>query len=376
MGSEIVTVAVGSGRYTAWEEVAIRASVKAAARAFELKIAAELGAAATASVFQPYAAVQIFAVAAQGPSSSVSAGGGDLLVTGYIDHYKGRLTKKEAFILIPGRSKAQDAIDASVEHRKSDYVNQTLLQIAQDQDQFGVGFALDPSVTLAPIDRWRPNPGETLFEALDPLCHDAECTMAGQPDGSVLFTAAGVNPPRQSGMLVQGDAAVLEWDGDIDVSGLHSKIHVHGQAAYGNGAQNTQISVRATNATVPRNRPLHLHHHRHTSQARLLKKASHHRDHEAGNSIRARLKVQGWRDSGGALWTPGFKVWVESPFLAIVQDMLIESVTYKQDVREGTTSMLDLVDPRAHGGQGGGVNQSGSAWGMDASDAVPDSPGT
>jgi prophage tail gpP-like protein len=358
--SELVTVSVGGSTYQGWEAVAIRASVKAAARSFELKVAAAAGAAATAAIFAPFTPLQAFAT-------------GQLIFTGYVDRYRPKLSKSESRIVVSGRAKGQDAVDNAVEHRKPDYVNQTLLQIAQDQDAFGIGFKVDPSVQLTPIDRWRPNPGQYLFDELDQLAHDEECTMAGQADGSILFTRAGVNPKRQAG-LTEGSSSVLEWEGDLSVAGLHSQIIVHGQAAYGNGAQNTQISVQANNAKVPRRRPLHIHHHRHTDQGRLLAKATHHRDHEAGNGIRATIVSQGWRDDAGALWTPGNKTFLDSPFLNIVQDMLIESVDYEQDDKEGSRATLHLVDPRAHGGSGGGVNQSGSMWGMGSSPAAAAPP--
>lgn len=358
--SELVTVAVGGSTYQGWEKVKLRASVKEAARAFELTIAAAAGPAATAAIFAPFTPLQVFAT-------------GELVFTGYVDRYKPKLGagkgREEAQIVVSGRAKGQDAVDSAVEHRKPDYVNQTLLQIARDQDQFGIGFSVDPSVQLTPFDRWRPEPGQYLFEALDQLAHDEECTMAGQPDGSILFTRAGVAPKRQAG-LTEGSSSVLEWEGDLSVAGLHSQIHVHAQAAYGNGVQNTQISVAAANAKVPRSRPLHIHHHRHTSRSRLLSKATHHRDHEAGDGIRAAILAQGWRDDAGALWAPGNKTFLDSPFLAIVQDMLIESVDYEQDDKQGSRATLHLVDPRAHGGTGGGVNQSGSMWGMDSSKAT------
>lgn len=366
MSTELVTVVVGGQYFRSWEMVKIRAAVKEAARSFELKVAVELGATATASAFQAFTPLQIYSIMV-GPSGPNNAGLGDLLFTGFVDRYRPHLSKDSAHIEISGRAKGQDAIDSSVEHRKSDYVNKSVLDIAKDQDQFGIGFAVDPSVQLTQIDRYRPNPGETLFQALDPLCHDDECTMAGQPDGSILLTKAGANPPRQ-GAIIEG-VNLLIGEADLNVSGRHSKVNAHGQAAYGNGAQNTQISVLANDSTVPRNRPLHLHHHRHTNRSRLANKATHHRNHEAGNAIRATPTMQGWRDDSGLLWTPGYKTFVQSPFLAIIQDMLIEGVTYEQDVKEGTLTKLDLVDPRAHGGQGGGVDKSGSSWNMDSSSA-------
>jgi prophage tail gpP-like protein len=370
MAGEIVSVVVGGVTYRGFEQVKVRGGVKEAARSFELKVAAEAGPSAVASIFQPFTPVQIFAAMEGGGSGSDDDDLGDLVFTGYVDRYRPKLSKSEAHITISGRAKGQDAVDSSVEHRKSDYVNQTSLAIAQDQDIFGIGFSIDAGLTLTPQDRWRPNPGQTLFHSLDALSHDDECTMAGQPDGSIKMTQAGVNPPRQPTPLIEG-VNILVGEADFNVSGRHSSVNVHGQAAYGNGAQNTQISATATDQTVPRTRPIHIHHHHHTDQGRISRKATHHRDHEAGNAIKATITAQGWHDDSGMLWTPGNVVWTESPFLALAQDMLIEAVEYMQDDKEGSLTKLELVDPRAHGGQGGGVNQSGKSWNMDSSDAQP-----
>lgn len=372
---EIVTVVVGGQSYTAFETIKVRAGVKKAARSFALKIAAEAGPDATASIFQPYVPVQIFAMVDDGSAGGQGGqGGGDLIFTGYVDKYKAKLSKHEAYIEIEGRSKGQDIVDSSADHQKSDYVQKTPLDIAQDQDVYGVGFSAGPGLNLTPVDQWRPNPGQPLFHALDQLCHDAECTMAGQPDGSIQMTQAGAAPPRQPTPLIEG-VNILIIEGDLDVSDIHSDVTAHGQAAYGTGAQNTQISATASNSTVKRKRKLHIHHHHHTDQNRISLKAKNHRDKEAGNGIKASVTVQGWHDDSGMLWTPGNVVWLQSPFAAIVQDMLIESVDYTQDSKEpGSLCKMELVDPRAHGGQGGGVNKSGPSWQMDSSDAQPASP--
>lgn len=371
MAGVIVSVVVGGQTYTGFEVVKVRASVKQAARSFALKIAAENGPDATASIFQPFTQLQIFAAIADGSADGQGGSGQVQLFDGYVDKYKAKLSKQEASIDVEGRSKGQDVIDSAVDHQKSDYVQKSPLDIAQDQDVFGVGFSADFPMTQ--VDRWRPNPGASVFHSLDQLCHDAQCTMAGQADGSIKMTQAGVSPPRQPTPLIEGQN-ILTIEGDIDVSDRHSSVTAHGQAAYGNGAQNTQISSTATDSTVPRKRPHHIHHHHHTDQNRITLKAQNHRDKEAGNGIKASVTVQGWHDDSGMLWTPGNVVWLESPFAAIVQDMLIESVDYEQDDKNGSLCKLSLVDPRAHGGQGGGVNKSGKSWSMDSSDAAPAAP--
>ena len=101
----------------------------------------------------------------------------------------------------------------------------------------------------------------------------------------------------------------------------------------------------------------------------MTKRAERRRDKEQGEGTRAEVAVKGFRDDSGALWEPGNKVFVISPSVALSQNMLIETVMYRQTGGEsgGSDCALSLVDPRAHGGKGGGVNKSGSEWAFDGS---------
>ena len=345
--AEIVRVAVGGQNFYSWMEVAIDASVKAAARSFTLKASLVLGSGdATAQLFMPPAKVQIFA-------------GDELMATGYVDRYRPYLRPREVGFTVSSRAPGADAVDCSADHTKGDYVGKTLLQIAQDQDAFGIGFKAD--FALDPIDRTRPNIGESLFGFLNAHLDDAMCTMAGQADGSVLFTQAGATAKRQPGALIEGVNLHIS-EADHDWSKRHSEVHVHGQGHKGTGASATQIHAVSSDGAVTRHRPLHIVHPGHTDSDRAAKRARHHRDCAAGEGTRLSTTSPTWRDSTGALWVPGNKVWTEAPTLNLVQDMLIESVRWRKSADRGEYAELELVDPRAHGGQGGGVNKSDAIW--------------
>ena len=355
MSLERVSVQVDGAAFADWEKVTVHAGIKDKARSCVILMNDRPGAPVWPVVFKSGAKIVVKA-------------GGDLSFTGFVDNREPRLTPENFKVTISARSKAQDAIDSSVDHTKPDYVNTHVAAVAQDQDAFGVGYSID----FKPDNfaRWRPNPGHTLFESLEPLCQEEGATMFGQPDGSVKITRAGANPPSQSGALIEG-VNLWKMGATFDESGQHSKITEHGQSYKGNGGQAIAISASANNDNVTRTRPLHHHHDRDTDRGRLTKRAKRRRDAEQGEGIRAHGQTRGWRDTGGMLWTPGNKVFVKSPSLALTQDMLIESVAYDQDGKNsgGTIAHLSLVDPRAHGGKGGGVNKSGQAWGFDDSEA-------
>ncbi len=349
---ETVTISVGGGSIP-FESVKVRASVKEVARVLEFEFADVVGAPTWPGTF------------AGQPQASVT-GGGDLVFTGYVDSRSPRLTAKDYRVNIRARGKGQDMVDCTVDHTRPDYVNQTVLAIAQDQDRFGIGFSADFSPQK--IDRWRPNPGETLFHALEPLVEDEGATFFGQADGSVKITKAGASAGSQSGALIEG-VNIMSASAHLDDSGQHSIITQHGQSYKGNGKQAIAISAQANNGQISRLRPLDHHHDRETSRDRLKSRAQDRRDREQGEGLRARVEVKGWRDSGGAIWSPGNLVFIKSPSLGLTSNMLIETVVYSQDGKRGTSCALGLVDARAFGGGGGGVNSSAADWGFDSSDA-------
>lgn len=361
MQTEVVTVVVGGKRYDSWKSVNVRASVKEAARSIKLVVAAEFGAEQIAQVFQDQTPIAAYA-------------GGDLIFTGYVDDKQPELGPDgPSTITISGRSKGADAIDCSADHTKGDYVGKTLHDIAKDQDVYGIGFTSDTK--LDPIDRFRFNPGESLFRGLEILARDHGVTLAGQPDGGIKITTAGAAPPRQPGMLIQG-VNIKRGSSSHNSANRHSEVHVHGQSYKGVGRQNTSINGKAKDETVTRKRPVRVLHRGHATDKRVKKHAENRRNREAGGGLTAIITTPGWRDETGALWTPGNKTWTSSAFLDISQDMLIETADYLQDsTDEGTRVVLNLVDPRAHGGEAGKVNKSGAIWNMDASPATEDDDG-
>lgn len=354
MPLEHVTVNVGGAPFTIWSEMSVHAGVKHAARSFELTFPDTPGKPVWPSIFSGQ------------PKVTVTAGG-DLLFTGNVESCRPKLNRESLMVTVSARSKGADAIDSSVDHTKPDYVKSNVLKVAQDQDQYGIGFKADFSPDG--FDRWRPNVGHTLFAALAPLCEDENATMSGQADGSIKITQAGATAKAQGSPLIEGQNIHISIDADFNYSNQHSKIKAHGQGYKGNGKSAIAIYGEANNDTVKRTRPFHEHHDRHTDKKRLTKRASRRRDKEQGEGTRATVSVKGFRDDTGMLWTPGNKVYVISPSVALTQYMLLESVVYKQTGKEseGTRATLSLVDPRAHGGKGGGVNQSGSDWNFDNS---------
>ena len=357
MGPEIVTISAAGRLWTAFESVEVHASFKEAVRTFTIHAAAEPGASATAWTFKAGTEIEILF-------------NGDLAVRGFVDRYQPQLSEhKSAKITISGRGKSQDFCDCSALHKTGEFLNKTPLDIGKELDQFGVGIASDIDLDTIPVARITP--GETAFRCLEKLCRQQGAFLVGQPDGSIKITKAG--QARHAGGIIEG-VNLKAGHADHNWAGRHSKIIVRGQRPLDHGADNLHIEETAEDSDVTRYRPHLLVHDGDTDKKRAKKRATNRRDREAGRALRGNeIRVQGFRDDGGLLWTPGNLVWIESPFLDIAQDMAIESVRFKQARKNGSESVLSICDPRALGGQKGGKGKANKAWSTEAGQNDPTS---
>ncbi|MGC2780085.1 MAG: hypothetical protein WA418_31040 [Bradyrhizobium sp.] len=335
--------------WTAFEEVNVHAAFNEAARSFSVTLAAELGASTVNRIFDVQTEVSIQA-------------NDDLLCTGYVDTKHPHLAPKEAWIEIGGRSKSQDLVDGAAEHETGYFENKDPLEIAQAvSSEYEAKWETDQQ--LDKLDHYHLQQGETCFRCVEKMVRDQGLTITGTAEGNAKITKAGGQ--RHSGQLVEGVNFIVA-DAYHNAANRHSKIIVRGQRPVGHDDDNLWIEAIEQDSSIKRHRTTIIVQDNDTTKDRAKKRAKNRKDRTAGNGLKASIRVQGFRDDGGTLWTPGYLVWTESPFLDIQQDMLIEAVDYNQTNR-GSIATLALVDPRAYGGQGAGGgkgNQSGDAWSM------------
>jgi prophage tail gpP-like protein len=352
MGEEIVTVSVGGQSYTGFRRVTVRRKFSDAAGSFHITIAAEDGPYASAWTFKAGAEVSILF-------------NGDLALRAFVDRYQPELSAhKRADIEVSGRSRGQDFIDSSALHKTGEFKNKTVVQIAQELDQFGVGITSDQQLDPVPV--YRLAPGETCFRAIEKMCRAQGVWQSGQADGSIKITVAGQG---RNGPIIEGQN-LKTGKADHNWSNRHSHVVVRGQRPVGHGAQAMEIQATSQDDALTRYRPVLVVQDDDTDQKRAQKRADHRRDSEAGNSLKAHCTMQGFHDDGGALWAPGNLSYLESPFLGISQDMAIDEVDCTQDRHSGSLTKLALVDPRALGAKsarkGGSAN---AAWNSNAGEA-------
>lgn len=347
MGHEVVTISAGGGSYTAFLSVNVKAAFNEAARSFEFEVAAELGASATNAIFAVGTEVTILL-------------SGDLVLTGYVDTREPSFRSDYASIQVNGRSKSGDLVDGSGEHETGQFENKDPLEIGQEiSKNYGAKWETDQK--LKKIEQYQLQPGETCFRCVEKMARDQGFTITGTPEGNAKITKAGSK--RMGGSLIEGQN-ILSGTAHHNGKNRYSKIVVRGQRPFGHGDKNLEIEAQLEDGSVRRHRAIIIVQDDDTTEEKAKDRAKNRKNRAKGNALKATISVQGFHDEGGQLWEPGALVWTQSPFLDISQDMLIESVNYRQDSR-GSISTLELVDPSAYDGEGAGGgkgNSSGSTW--------------
>jgi prophage tail gpP-like protein len=350
---EQITVSAGGQTFRGIKALEVDAAFDHGARSFHFEIAPSP---VLLKTFAPGTTLQI-------------ASNGDLLCSGYVDRLAPSFTSLE----VSGRTRAADFIDCAAidPNGTGNFEGQTPLQIAQALAKpFGVAIATDQ--TLDPVDDFKLTPGEKAFATVERLVREQGLTISGQADGSLFITKPGTS--RHAGGLFEGQNILARGaKADLNWAHRHSPIIVRGQSSTGTGDADLQVEATASDGAVSRYRPLVVIEDRDLDQATAQSLADARSQREAGESLKAHIPVRGFHDSAGKLWTPGWLVWVESAMLGLQQAMLIRRAPFRKAAKGGSTTRLELVDPRAFGGtaaKGSKTGNAGDIWSVGAP-AIP-----
>jgi prophage tail gpP-like protein len=346
MGHEVITISVGGGSYTNHIECQVSAAFNEAAREFAFTVAAELGGGAHNSIF------------AVGTEITISLSG-DLVLTGHVETREPTFSARRAEISVSGRSKSGDLVDGSAEHETGQFENKDPLEIGQEvSSEYGAKWESDQQ--LEKVEQYQLTVGESCFRCVEKLARQQGMTITGTPEGNAKITKAGSD---RNGPLLEGQN-ILSGTAHHNGKNRYAKIVVRGQRPFGHGDDNLEIEAQLEDGSVKRHRTIIIAQDEDTTKERAEKRAKNRKNRGAGDALKATISTQGFRDDGGSIWKPGALTYVESPFLGISQDMLIEKVVYRQS-DAGSIATLSLVDPQAYDGQGAGGgkgNKSGSDW--------------
>ena len=346
---EYVTLSVDGYVLMGWQEVEVERSAQHGAIAFTLK-ATNPSFSAPAKALRRGKAVEIRTSPDEG---AARRGGGDLLCAGAIDTYHaviGEGGNKD--VTLSGRSKGRDAIDCPpIKHKTGRFENKTLLEIAKELDEFGIGFTTDQQLDKIPM--VQRHPLETMFATVEREARRAGLLLAAQPDGKIALTRA--NTKRHAGALVETQSPVRSWDINIAPHMKRSPVVVRGQKRLGTGKDNLRQEYQDKGDAEVGHRPHLVIPEGDYSFKDLQKRAKWERLRAAGHGISVGVCVSRWRDDNGELWDPGRLMPIQVPSEDINQDLTLSSAKFVQKIGKdvGTTANLTFVDPKALGGKAG-----------------------
>ena len=345
---EKITVVVDGYALQGFQSVEITRSMQDGAMAFSLEAAAASWS-SQALALRNGRKMQIYSSPDLGESAL-----GDLVVTGAIDEYNSDIDEDGRTVSLSGRSKGRDAIDCQpIKHKTGLIKNKTLLQAAQEFDEFGVGWSSDQQ--LQPVAVIQRRPEEPMFDTVERYARKAGYMLVAQTDGTIMITRAGTK--RHAGGLVLGQSPVNKMTVKISTTHKRSPVVVRGQRRSGTGKANLRQEYQDSGDDGDDYRPALVIAEGDHTDAELKTRAQWERLRMAAYGIRPSATVSTWRDGAGTLWTPGLLVALTNDIEQVDGDFTLSTVKLSQKDGEGkgagTRATLEFVDPRAHGGQAG-----------------------
>ena len=340
-GPGIVTLLDNGMLYEGWESVQVTRSVKQMAGQFSLKVS------------------ERWIGGTDGPASLLSwrirpgdacvvAYDGLPVITGYVDAYNPKYAAASHEVMIQGRSKTGDLCDCSAEADMptGEQRDVTLDQAARKlASKYGIGVKVRAD-TREKFDVMRAHPGETVHELLERYARPASVALTDDEQGNLVLLQ--VQDGAGGARLIEG-VNILEASAILRADNRYSDYEVKGQdhgtdQEYGKPV--AQRSAKAEDGAVKRHRPFRLLNETKTGSGHSKSRAAWEAAARAGESVRVEVKVVGWTQAPGKLWTPGEIATVVSPMLALERSLAIETVRFAQD-QGGTITTLSLVPPEA-----------------------------
>jgi prophage tail gpP-like protein len=276
--------------------------------------------------------------------------GADLVMSGFVDRYMPSYTATQHTVRITGRGKCQDLVDCSAKWPGGTLADLPVLDIAKQ-----LCAVYDIPVRLAegspPGDKIYGISimvGESVYSVLERLCRYQQLLLYEQPDGSLLLSQRGKVEAASGfteGVNVRAASAVYAMDqrfSDYDtllmsINSLWDQGTGGDLIAHASDPGVQRFRYRAIVAENPYGT--------YDIAQRRIDWEMYRRN---GRGFQVRVTTDSWRDSAGTLWTPNTLAALNLPGLKMSpQKWIIGEVTYRRDLRNGTTAELLLMPPQA-----------------------------
>lgn len=329
-----VMLTVGGRKYGGWTDIEIAVGIDAVASSFRIGLTERWPGHSERWVIDA-------------GSPAVVSIGGEPVITGYIDRLESWLSKDLHNVTITGRSKAADLVDCSAVNQPGSWLNRSLESIAADIAQpFGITIIAE-APTAPPLKRFALQQGESAWDAIARMLKQRGLIGVSRADGSVAL----VSPkPGAAAITLAEGRDLLEIRGEHDVSDRFSRYIAKGQASGDDQASGAVVAGPKGEASDPgagRYRPLIVIAEDQASAASLAKRAEWEATVRAAKAQEATVVVNGWRQQGGALWTPMQLVRLRAPSAWIDDSVMAVSVIYRDD-NHGQVAELRVGRPEAY----------------------------
>jgi prophage tail gpP-like protein len=190
----------------------------------------------------------------------------------------------------------------------------------------------------------RPSPGETIFQFLERIGRNRNIMVVSDPYGDFLFI--GDHAGEKVADLQEGEN-ILKMQAIIKDLEPYSEYLIRASKPANDeqnmGSASELESKRMGTAACysPHLTPIE-----HPAEKPELDLRANHEYDFNEKKVEANVTVQGWFNSvSGMRWDPGQDVYVKSPMALLDMLMVIEAVTFTQDSRSGSLTVLKCVAP-------------------------------
>ncbi|WP_166359280.1 phage baseplate assembly protein [Pseudomonas akapageensis] len=327
-----VTLTVDGLDYGGWKTVEISAGLERQARDFTLGITWRWPGQTVAVPIR------------QGAKCEVRIGN-DLVLTGWVFATPINYDDKQISLSVSGRSLTADLVDCAAVNKPGQWSGQGVLNIVS---ALAAPYGLPVRSEIAETGKLSDHtiePGETVFESIDRLLTLFRVFSTDDAQGAVVLARPG-SQGRAMDVLELGKN-VLSGSAPLDFSGVFSEYQVLGQRSGTDsefGQQASEVSASVSDDRTTRKRALIIHESGQMTPELAQSRANWERGNRIGKALTTTYKVQGWRQSNGALWRHNMLVRVVDPLIGFDRDMLIAEVTYSLS-DQGTTTTLVVGPP-------------------------------
>ncbi len=337
-----ITLRVGGQDWAGWKTASVTRGIEAACGSFDLAVSERW-----ADGVEPR---PIF----EEDECSILIGRKTVL-TGYVDRRSPSYTATDHTLALSGRDKPGDLVDCSANPNleKWEFKGLTVLAFAKKIcEPFGISVTLQAGLTDAklpkPPKKFRIDPGDTAFNAIESACRLAGLLPVSDGAGGLVLTRAGTE--RATTELIEGEN-ILSASAEFDASGRFRTYRVLGQHKGNdefNGVSAASVKGSAEDLTVRRaSRALIIRPEGSVTVEHAKARAQWEATTRAARAGSVQVTVQGWLQGDGVLWPVNALVNLKSPFLGIDGELLITEANYSVSDSAGSTTRLTLKRPQA-----------------------------